>query len=224
MSNTNVGFNRKQISIIFKIAFLEAMALSIILPTTTSTGETPTICPTPSNLIVKCINYTHVASFGPPLSTTENVVEAGCPIGTGTGCSNVYCTGVTSQPFFPRNSTATNVIITMHYTAANLNVTPSQLIEIKMDISTTPPSTAFGLGACATSVRQVSGYQFFNFSTRGVSQPAFTSFSAALPILMPTGSGPFYAFIDLVPFYTSCQLRLPSGNQNNFSIGILELV
>lgn len=38
MTSTSV-FTRKQLSIIFKIAFLEAMALSLIIPTISSTGE-----------------------------------------------------------------------------------------------------------------------------------------------------------------------------------------
>lgn len=41
MTGNNV-FNKKQIAVIFKIAFLEAMALSIILPTVQSTGEVVT--------------------------------------------------------------------------------------------------------------------------------------------------------------------------------------
>lgn len=38
-------FNRKQLTIIFKIAFLEAMALSIIMPSVTSSGEIPSTPP-----------------------------------------------------------------------------------------------------------------------------------------------------------------------------------
>lgn len=42
---TNKPFTRKQLTIIFKIAFLEAMALSLILPSVVSTGEIPVLSP-----------------------------------------------------------------------------------------------------------------------------------------------------------------------------------
>jgi hypothetical protein len=44
-------FTRKQLTVIFKIAFLEAMALSIIMPSVTSSGEIPIISSVESGIV-----------------------------------------------------------------------------------------------------------------------------------------------------------------------------
>lgn len=83
MSQKEKVFTRKQLLVIFKIAFLEAMALSLIIPTISSTGETSTLSVCPSS----------------PSSPCETQVQSGvqpCFTGGGATCT----TTVTFSPAY----------------------------------------------------------------------------------------------------------------------------
>lgn len=155
------------------------------ITTTCKPSDTDTFCPTTGD---SChINFAQVNTFP---SGLRNLVQP-----------NIYCTGLTSKAL---TTTATSDIhIDGAYTTRDANVT-NQLIKITVQLSSSAPSTVFGVGACTGSATfTFTIIQFYPFT----SQALTTTFSFDV---LNQAANTWYSSVSVQPLTTSVQV-LQSG-------------
>lgn len=174
-------FTRKQLLVIFKIAFLEAMALSIILPTVTSTGEIPTSNVLSFTYILKPISLNLYQAFLTQSSTVPFFSESNFSrilnddIWKSSQCSNGCSTNITPG-FYNQTQSVCPSRNNMYLTGTSA----SNIIIQNTVLSACPGGCASALRSaiCVTGANfTATGFQFddsFRDNLGGISGDVFT--------------------------------------------------
>jgi hypothetical protein len=184
LSKSDLPKTRKElVALIFKIAFLEAMALSIILPSVASTGEIP-----------YTLNSVTLAQAGPN-NQLENVIH-GQP----------YCVGVQSTGLIVRSANPI-VLVTGAYAPRDVNVT-GIYINMQLQVVNAIISNTFTQGNCGT-IRGSVGAGSMYYATLNLN--VFINGVSAIKLSnVAVGDTIYLGFVIVVQGTIDIQLRTPS--------------